>query len=123
MLLKKDGYDKIYSGKFLSSGAYILNKKGIERYKDLSWGNKTKVIDKDVFYHNKKGYGHLPRVYMQRLIPNDINYLGSKKTSLFVKLRALLNRFGEYYALKINIELWKILLIIILVIIVIITIR
>lgn len=116
-------YNKIYKGHFLASGAYILNRKGIEKYKDLKWGGKTKVIDKDVFMKNKKSYGRLPRVYMQRLIPNDIAYGNSKKTSTFVKGKALLNRIVIWYAQNINIELLKLIAIVFLVSIIILIIR
>lgn len=109
---KHYNYNKIYKGHFLAAGAYILNDKSIEKYKNLKWTDDTKIIDKDVYMKNKKAYATLPRIYMQKLIPNDINYFNSRKSSLFVNLRANINRMAIWYAINVNIEVWKVLLVI-----------
>lgn len=119
-LSKKESYPNIYKGHFLAAGAYILNKNGIEKYKDLEWNNPHRVIDKDVFLHNNKAYGRLPRVYMQRLITNDIQYTHKQTIPLFVKTRAIVNKLGISYALNVNIKVWKVLLSILVIIIIII---
>jgi hypothetical protein len=111
-LHKQKNYDTIYRGQFLNAGAYILNQKGIEHYKNLEW-SENNIIDSNVFLKNKKYYGRLPRVYMQRLIPNDIEYgVSTKKISLFVRLRAIWARISVFYGLHINIELLKIFVLI-----------
>lgn len=102
---KTQGYNKIYKGHFLDAGAYILNRKGIKKYKNLKWGGDTKVIDKDVFMKNNKAYTRYPRVYNQRLVPNDISYGNSKQSTIFLKARDFVNRIGLWYALNINIKL------------------
>jgi len=73
-------------------------------------GGDTKVIDKDVFMKNNKAYTHYPRVYNQKLVPNDISYGNSKQSTTFLKARDFINRIGLWYALNINIKLFSFLI-------------
>lgn len=107
--IKTTKYTDIYKGQFLMANAYILSRSGIEKYRNLLWDVDGTTIDRDVYRKNTKSFAYLPPVYTQRIMKNDIQYIKSRETPYFVYLRDKVNRFQIWYALNINIALWKIL--------------
>lgn len=108
-LKKINHYNNIYKGNFIATHAYIINRKGMEKYKDVQWGKPYTLIDVQVYNNNQHSYAYLPEMYSQRTIKNDIGNNSKFFLTLRQKFGAKLN---EWYALNINIQIKKVLLII-----------
>jgi len=106
---KHPKYENIYKGNYTNASAYILNTCAIEKYSKLKWEFGTKIIDKDVYMKNQNAYCIFPKLYNQRMIKNDITYVGSKYIMIFIYLREFFDSLEIKYALTINIEVWKVI--------------
>lgn len=111
---KVDGFNGIYHGKFLGTYAYIINEKGLERYKNLKWGGKHKIIDRDVFGMNDHSYAYMPELYVQRIIKNDI---GNDSVN-WIRFRTHILDFVDWYALNINIPLYVIIIAVVVLVVI-----
>jgi hypothetical protein len=115
-IIQKTKYKNIYKGSFLGTYAYILSRKGIEKYKNVKWGKPYKYIDKDITSKNKELYAYMPELYEQRPIQNDIG----NNSIVFIKFRTKILDFCNWYTMNINISIYYILFFIIISVIIII---
>lgn len=100
----------IFHGKVFTSGAYIMSKRGIERYKNLTPTEKSYIIDKHVFQSNSEQYAILPPLFIQTAAQNDI----SKSSKTILQVRNGFLRLSHVYGQFIPIPLFWMLVILFL---------
>ena len=109
----KEVSKNIYHGSYIGAYAYIINRKGIERYKNMIWGCPHKYVDRDVFSKNPNIYAYMPELYVQRIIKNDIGH----NSYTFIKYRTKILDLVDWYAININIPLYILIIVFICVLI------
>lgn len=107
-------YKGIYKGHYLCTHAYIINRSGIERFKDTKWKEPKTSIDANVYNKHHRTYAIFPCFYKQRVIKND----NGNRSIAFIVIRKLIGKFMIWYALNINIKLTSLLPLIIIVILI-----
>lgn len=117
--VKKTKYKNIYKGSYLGCYAYILSRKGIERYKNVIWGKPYKYIDREITSKNMEMYAYMPELYEQRPIENDIG----RNSVSFIKFRTKVLDFCNWYAMNINVSIYYLIALLILLIIMVVLIK
>ena len=107
-----DKKSKIYSIKSLGAHAYILNKKSIKKFYNISYEG-TAI---DVYYNNNcfKSYGIYPSLFYQFGFTSDITHGFNVHNKISPKLIKNYTTFMEKYCFYIGWSLYKLLCIIII---------
>lgn len=104
-------YDGVYKGSFFLTHAYILNRKGMKKYKNCKWSLNRKSWDLDIIKNSKHNYTIYPPLIVQIPLKNDIG----KDSILFLKIRNFTMYLIGLYGFNINIRLRNIGIVLIII--------
>lgn len=89
-------FPHIYKSRFLNAHAYVVSRKGMEKYANLKYISQIDVI----YASNHHSYAFLPSLFNQRLSNSDIgdneNYMGLKNKYTHRAFQILNNYYATY---------------------------
>lgn len=98
--IENTSFPHIYKSRFLNAHAYVVSRKGMEKYANLKFISQIDVI----YAANHHSYAFLPSIFNQRLSQSDIadneDYMGLKNQSTHKAFQSINNYYAAYIGYK-----------------------